>query len=125
MKVQKNALEWSVFTVSLLLTAGVVFVLLYAHVTNENRPPAIRIVTGTPHPAGDGFAVPLDVFNDGDVTAEEVEIEVALSAGGAEERSAVTLSFVPHGSRRRAWVGFKQDPSNGKLDARVVGYREP
>jgi uncharacterized protein (TIGR02588 family) len=125
MTIEKNALEWSVFAGSLALIALVVGVLSYAQITSGERPPSLRIVAGQPIPSGDDFAVPLDVFNDGDVTAEEVEIEVVLSAGGAEERSAVVIAFVPRGSKRRAWVGFKQDPSRAKLDTRVVGYREP
>jgi uncharacterized protein (TIGR02588 family) len=124
MRAEKNALEWGVFAVSLALISGVVGVLLYTHFTSENRPPSIRIVIGTPEPSGDGYAVPLDVFNDGDVTAEEVEIEV-LAGDREERRSTVVLAFVPHGSHRRAWVGFTEKPQPGRLRARVVGYREP
>jgi uncharacterized protein (TIGR02588 family) len=125
MKVEKNALEWGVFGVSLALISAVVGVLLYAHITSEHRPPSIRIVIGTPERSGDNYAVPLDVFNDGDVTAEEVEVEVVLIAEGNERRSTVVLAFVPHGSRRRAWVGFSEEPDLQRLRARVVGYREP
>lgn len=125
MTIEKNALEWSVFAVSLALIALVVGVLSYAQIAGHDRPPSLRIVTGQPRPSGEGFVVPLDVFNDGDFTAEEVEVEVTLTAGGAAERSAVVLAFVPHGSKRRAWVGFRNDPSRAKLETRVVGYREP
>lgn len=125
MRVEKNALEWGVFAVSLALISAVVGVLLYTHFTSQNRPPSIRIVLGTPERSGDGYAVPLDVFNDGDVTAEEVEIEVVLAGDREERRSAVVLAFVPHGSHRRAWVGFAEEPRPGRLRARVVGYREP
>ena len=125
MKIEKNALEWSVFGVSLLTIAAVAGVLLYAHFTSSQGPPEIRVVLGAPQPSGDGFAVPLDVINDGDATAEEVEVEVTLRAGTTEERSTVALAFVPHGSRRQAWAAFKSDPARGTLDVRVVGYREP
>jgi uncharacterized protein (TIGR02588 family) len=125
MKVQKNALEWSVFAVSLALIGGVVAALLYAQFTSHDRPPSVHAALGTPTRAGDGFAVPLEVRNEGDATAAEVEIEVTLTSGDAVERSTAVLAFVPHGSTRRAWVGFRHDPSRGRLHARVVGYREP
>ena len=37
MRVEKNALEWAVFAVSLTLISGVVGVLLYTHFTSQDR----------------------------------------------------------------------------------------
>lgn len=121
----KNALEWTVFGISLALIALVVGVLTFDHATSDNRPPSIHVVVGQPERAGAGYAVPLDVYNAGDVTAEEVEVETLLAAGPKEERSSVTLAFVPRRASRRAWVIFTRDPSTGTLTTRVVGYREP
>ena len=81
-----------------------------------------NVLVGLPVVDHEGLA---GLLGDGDVTAEDVEIEVVLTAGGAEERSAVVIALVPHGSKRRGWVGFKQDPTRAQMHTRVVGYREP
>ncbi len=72
-----------------------------------------------------GFAVPLDIRNEGDVTAESVQIEATLTMAGQVERSRVEVAMVPHQSRRRAWVSFSADPARGQLKVRAIGYEEP
>jgi uncharacterized protein (TIGR02588 family) len=123
---KKNPLEWAVFGVSLALIAGTAAMLVHAHVTSDDRPAAIVVTAGAPvTQSRGGYAVPLDVSNEGDTTAQAVVIEVTLSGRDVEERSQVELAFVPHGSRRRAWVMFTHDPQSLALRVRVVGYEEP
>ena len=121
---KKNALEWTVFGISAALIAATVVILLHAHVTSAQRPPLLVVHLGEPMARGDGFAVPLEVSNEGDTTAAGIRIEVTLSGQEGEERSEVELAFVPRGSRRRAWVAFDRFPA-GALRARVLGYEEP
>jgi uncharacterized protein (TIGR02588 family) len=125
MSVQKNRLEWMVFSLSLLLIALVLGVLLYEQLTSENLPPRLVVEIGATVRSPAGFAVPIELRNDGDRTAEAVQIEVVLVSGSEQERATATLAFVPHGSRRRAWVTFRHDPAKGSLTTRVVGYEEP
>ena len=122
---KKNALEWSVFGASLALVIATVAILVRAHVTSADRPAAIVVTVGAAVAQAGGFAVPLEVANHGDRTAQGVVIEVTLSGGVAEERNQVELAFVPHGSNRRAWVVFASDPRGGTVKARVVGFEEP
>jgi uncharacterized protein (TIGR02588 family) len=121
----KNTLEWIVFAASGMLIAGVVGVLVYGAATGGNRPPSLSITRGTAENTAGGFALPLEVRNTGDTTAEDVQIEVTLTIGSETERSEAELPFVPHRSHRRVWVTFKNEPARGRLDARVLGYREP
>jgi uncharacterized protein (TIGR02588 family) len=122
---KKNPLEWTVFAASFALIVATVVVLIYADITSAHRPPVIVVAVGTPVAQAGAYAVPLDVANEGDTTAQAVRIEVALSGSGVEERAAVEVAFVPHGSRRRAWVTFSTNPAGSTLKARVVGYEEP
>ncbi len=123
---KKNPLEWVVFGLSLALIAATAAVLVHAHLTSAQRPPMIVVTAGAPvSQAGGAYAIPLDVSNEGDITAQAVKIEVMLSGNGVNERSEVELAFVPHGSRRRAWVTFGRDPSNLALRTRVIGFEEP
>jgi uncharacterized protein (TIGR02588 family) len=121
----KNTLEWAVFALSLALIAGVAGLLLRQQFTGSHSPPSIAVTAGAAVATAGGFAVPLDVRNVGDTTAVGVTIDVSLRWEGGEERGEATLPYVPYRSRRRAWVVFRQDPRDGRLAARVLGYREP
>lgn len=121
----KNTLEWTVFAISLALIAAVAGLLLRQQLAGAQSPPSIAVTAGAPVATAGGFAVPLDVRNDGDTTAEQVTIDVSLRWAGGEERAEATLPYVPYRSRRRAWVVFPRDPRDGRLAARVLGYREP
>jgi uncharacterized protein (TIGR02588 family) len=87
--------------------------------------PDIAVRTGTPEARTDHFAVPLEVTNKGDQTAEGVHIEVVLRSGGKEESADLEIAFLPRRGRREAWVTFKTDPRLGTLEARVLGYEKP
>jgi uncharacterized protein (TIGR02588 family) len=118
---EKNTLEWTVFGLSAALVLAIAGFLVYAHLRDENRPASIRIEAGEPVPTAGGWAVPLDVFNDGDRTAEGVRIEAAFEG----ERSETELAFVPYRSHRQAWVTFTRRPASSSIQVRVVGYRDP
>jgi uncharacterized protein (TIGR02588 family) len=121
----KNPLEWTVFVVSLALIGAAAGLLVHQHVSGEHAPPSLAVTAGAPVQTAGAYAVPLDVRNDGDVTAEEVTVEATLTWAGGEARGETTLAYVPYRSSRRAWIVFTRDPRGGDLAARVVGYREP
>ena len=122
---RKNWLEWTVFALSGALIAALVGTLLYSHVAGGRRPAALVIRVGDAVRQGATYAVPIDITNEGDTTAEDVRFEVVLSDGGTSERSEGGVAFVPHGSHRRAWVTFSRDPAGATLRPRVVAYQEP
>jgi uncharacterized protein (TIGR02588 family) len=121
----KNTLEWTVFSVSVVLILGVVVVLLQQQFTAGNAPPSIVTAEGEAIETAGGFVLPIDVRNDGDVTAEEVRVEATLTWPGGTEVGETTLAFVPYRSHRRAWIAFSRNPGAGRLTVRVLGYREP
>lgn len=121
----KNRLEWTVFGVSLTLILCVVALLVREQVAGSRRPAALAVTVGEPVRTGESFAVPIDVANQGDTTAEDVRVEAVGTWGSASERGETVLPFVPYRSHRRAWLTFTRDPGSGRLTARVLGYREP
>jgi uncharacterized protein (TIGR02588 family) len=125
MTLNKNVLEWTVFGASLLLIGLVAGLLVHEHFTTGDGPAEIAVTLGEPVASSGSYAVPVDVRNGGDTTAEEVHVSVALTGGGDDETSVVTLPYVPYRSQRRAWVTFSRAPSAGRLAVRVLGYREP
>ncbi len=124
-QLDKNWLEWSVFGISLCIVVGILGFLTYESFTRGDTPPEIAIELGAPLPAESGFRVPVTMYNAGDGTAEEVMIEVTLASAGAEEISTLTVAFLPRHTSADGWVVFANDPGQGTLTARVVGYEEP
>ena len=125
-KPKKNWLEWIVFAVGLVLVLSTLSYLVYTGATMGNEPPSIEVRLGTPEQRTHNFIVPVTVINHGDKTAEGIRIEVLMESGGAEKaRGELEIPFLPRNATREGWVTFEQDPRNGQLKARVLGYEEP
>jgi uncharacterized protein (TIGR02588 family) len=123
---KKNILEWSVFAVSAVIVATVVGYLAVAALREHERPPDLRIVTGTPQSTAGGHRVPVIVRNAGEDTAENVRVEVILRDGGKElERAELDVMFVPRQSQREGAVLFQRDPRCCTIMTRVVSYEKP
>ena len=124
-KPQKNWLEWSVFALSAVLIAAVLGFLVYETAHIGNAPPDIQVQIRTPEARTGYFAVPIEVMNKGDHTAEGVHVEVTLKSGSEEQKGDFEIAFLPRRGSREAWVTFKSDPRQGTLEARVLGYEKP
>ena len=129
-RIAKHPLEWIVFAVSLVLVAGTLGSLAWDAFQEEGSPAAISIELGRPEPRGGAWAVPVTVRNQGDETAEGVNVEVILETPGAGstiqvERAGFEAAFLPRRSKREGWVTFRSDPSRGRLSGRAVGYETP
>lgn len=120
---KKNALEWSVFAISLCLIAVCIGVLGYEQVTRTGRPPQITATIQRIDQQPAGFALEILVRNSGDRTAENVQVEV--SVGGTTERAEAVIAYVPYRSERRAWLVLPSDPRDRRLVVRVLGFEEP
>lgn len=129
-RLEKNALEWAVFAVSLVIVLGTLGFLAWDLVQGGDAPPDVSVELGSPRETSGGWAVPVTVANRGDQTAEAVRVEVTLAIGngagsGEPERGEIEVAFLPRGSRREGWVTFTRPPAAGRLSARVLGYEQP
>jgi uncharacterized protein (TIGR02588 family) len=128
-KLQKNALEWSVFAVSLLLVGATLFYLGREALTAQESPPHIALKLGQPRALQNatppGFIVSVEATNKGWQTAEGVQIEVEMQRGEEKQTANFEVAFLPRHSSREGWVAFKGQPENVKLSARVLGYEIP
>ena len=124
---RKNVLEWTVFAVSLALVLGVMGYLVFSSVQLGEGPPDLEAEPGQIiHLETGKFLVPVTVRNHGDQTAADVTVEVTLLRGEEEvETAQVTLPLVPYNSERQGVVSFSEDPREGQLEARVLGYLLP
>ena len=124
---KKNLLEWMVFAVSLLMVFGILGYLVYQVAVYEEGSPDLHITyvhDPAPHAPHRYF---LRIKNDGQETAEEVQVEMVLERGGEEmETAALTLPYLPKQSVREGWLVFSKDPATADtLYARVISYKKP
>jgi uncharacterized protein (TIGR02588 family) len=125
-KPQKNAVEWTVFAISACVVALAVGYLVRAAVLHKKTPPALHIATGTAEATHAGYRIEVKVENDGDITAEEVRIEIALRRGDEEvERAELDIIYVPRKSARTGWVIFRNDPRCCEVVSRAMSYDTP
>lgn len=127
MNAQKNALEWTVFGVSIAVIATIVALLVHgAASSRDDKRPDLRVTTRAATTHSGGYLVPVVVTNDGDGTAEQARIRIALVSGKAEvETAELVIAFVPRKSRREASVVFHRDPACCEIVARTIAYEKP
>lgn len=72
------------------------------------------------------YYLPLTITNRGDVTVEDVTVEVSLAPpSGTPETSDVTIDFLAGHATEDAVVVFSEDPEVGELTVDVVSYLSP
>lgn len=123
----KNALEWMVFGVSLLLVLSMLAYLGYQAYIDQPSTPDL-VVRYYPDPTPNApLRYRVEVYNQGGETAEEVQIELTIEKGEEELESAqLNIAFAPKNSKREGWVNFKEDPMQADtLAARVMSYKRP
>lgn len=127
MNIKKNWLEWSVFSVGLMLILLLVAYLAYEAITIGTEPPIIDVQLGAAETRSGLYVIPVTLRNNGDRTAEDVMIEVTLLNGGEEvETAELSIAFLPRQSTRNGWVTFTTDPATAaRIESHVLGYQEP
>ena len=122
---KKNALEWTVFGVGLILIMATLGYLIREVVTTGSRPPELAVSLGAPRRVAHGFQVPVTVVNRGDRVAEGVSVTITLATKTEREEAVLSIPFLPHQSRREGWVTFRADPGTGDLQVGPVVYGSP
>lgn len=125
-KPEKNAIEWSVFAVSAFIVALAVGYLVVAALRGEKGPPDLHITTGAAQATHGGHRIEVKVENNGDVSAEQVRVEIVLRRGEDEvERAELDFTYVPRKSARSGWVTFRNDPRCCDVVSRAMSYDTP
>jgi uncharacterized protein (TIGR02588 family) len=119
-------LEWIVGGIGFLIVAGVLGLLLYAAINEDNPLPEVKLSVDEVRQLRTGYLVRITVINDGGLTAEGVIVEGELRRGAElVEQSRTVIEFVPSRSRKRAGLFFSRDPREFELKLRPHGYEEP
>lgn len=123
---RKNWLEWIVFGVASVLVVGTLGFLIYRTADMGDGPPVIEATVGPAERRGAGFALPVQVTNTGDQSADEVTIEITVHRGASVEQAELAVGLLPRRSRRQGWVQLAADPGGAdSIAANVRSYREP
>jgi uncharacterized protein (TIGR02588 family) len=125
-KPAKNRLEWTVFAVSLVLVLATLGFLIRESVVSGDGPPEVLARLGEPRPARSGYLVPVEVFNVGLTTAEDISVPVFLDLpDGKREEAELAIAFLPRDSQREGWVHFRSDPRQGTVSLGAIGFEVP
>lgn len=121
----RTAAEWTTFAVS----CGVLLVLIasiVAQALHEDRAasPVARITT--PARDVDGHhLVEVEVTNEGDVTAADVQVTASLVIDGETTDADQVIAFLAGGDAETVVFVFADAPSDGELTVAVSGFSAP
>lgn len=122
---KKNWLEWTVFGLSAVIILAVVAVLAFEAATVADSPPQLSISLGDAVTQPAGYSIPLTVENTGGNTAENVNLELTIEHNGETETGECQIAFVPRQSSGECWVMLSENPQDGEVKARVLGFEQP
>ena len=122
----RSLAEWVTLIVNIAILAGVFAMLTYLYVAGDGDPIMIRTEAQLDQirVAEEAFYVPVTVFNDGDVTASDVQIQADLKIGEEIETSGFSILALSGNDGETGVIAFSRDPRDGEFTVRVASYIE-
>lgn len=119
--------EWVSLSLSSLVLATVIGLVVYLWVSDRRRqPPILQVTTTDIREAAKQYYVSFKVFNAGGETAESVQVISELRVGGTVvESGEQTINFLSSQEKAEGAFVFAQDPRQAELVIRVASYRKP
>ncbi|MGY1751243.1 hypothetical protein [Modestobacter sp. SYSU DS0511] len=118
--------EYALGALGALVVLLVLGFLVHQAVFVRDSGPRLSVTTSAIEQAGDGWAVPFEVVNDGGTTAEQVQVTGVLSRDGEEvQQATATIDYVAPHSRQSGALLFSVDPGSGTLEVRPAAYTTP
>jgi uncharacterized protein (TIGR02588 family) len=123
---RRNAIEWGVLGASIAVILALVVFIAVDGLLNPEEQAELGVSALPARVVGETFVVPIEVKNEGDGPAENVDVEVVLLDGETEvDTGSVTLPFLAAHSEIEAAAVFAEDPRRHRVEARVLGYEIP
>jgi uncharacterized protein (TIGR02588 family) len=117
--------EWATFAAAAAVLLAVL-ALLTAQLFRTDEPAApVAGRTGEVREAASRFFVDVDVTNEGDLTAADVQVLAELTIAGEVVEGEQTVDFLAGGETARLVFSFDGDPRRGDLVVRVGGHSRP
>lgn len=115
------------FSIAVLILAIVIGTVSYLWLGKQEKQPPKPVVILKPVQERSGqYHVPFELTNEGDDTAESVQVVAELQIkGAAPETGEQQIDFLSsHETESGAFI-FSQDPRKGELTVRVASYKLP
>ncbi|MDQ5823874.1 MAG: hypothetical protein M3441_06620 [Chloroflexota bacterium] len=115
---ERTTAEWVSLLVSVAIVLALVGGLVYQVFARGNRPPIIEVkpLMEEVRQEGDSYYLSLDITNNGDRTAENVEVMLSLDTGeGDPETMQFQVQFLDGGETENQTVIFRNNPAEGEL----------
>ncbi|MFC3126494.1 hypothetical protein ACFOD4_15630 [Pseudoroseomonas globiformis] len=112
----------------LIMLVAVLGILLHQALLRPDTPPGIRLEAGTAEALGPGlgYHLPVTAQNLGNQTAASLRVQGEIRREGqVVETSLLEFDYVPDRSQRRGGLFFREDPRQGELVLRPLGYADP
>jgi uncharacterized protein (TIGR02588 family) len=121
-----GGLEWAVGLGSFVVVCALLGAVLFSAVTETSGMTGLSIQAGEPVRTGDVYVVPVEIRNDGDATAADLQISADLLHDGAPvDHARMQVDYVPAHSHSDGGLVFRVDPRSGELRLLLEGYRDP
>jgi uncharacterized protein (TIGR02588 family) len=121
----RRAPEWIVFGVSVLILLAIVTALIVVAFQGSNPAAPVAEAPGAVRQVGEQFFVPVEIVNEGDESAAQVQVQAELTIGGTTSTSDQVIDFLGRGERRQLTFVFDDDPAGGELAIGVVSFAAP
>ena len=122
---RRTPAEWTTLVVSALVLLGVVLAVVLE--LGKDRAPAAPVaeLVGQPEERAGRWFVEVEVTNDGDETAAEVQVTASLDVDGEVAEADQTIDFLAGGASEALVFAFDDDPAEGELSVEVAGFADP
>lgn len=124
----RSPAEWASLVISTTVVAGLIGIIVFLYVSGGANEAIIEVrpeLNQVRQEAG-SYYLPVTIANVGDVTAEDVMVEVTMTgANGQEEVSEATISFLAGRASEDVIVVFNEDPRDGEVTAEVISFLSP
>ncbi len=124
---KRTAAEWITFSIALSILSTIIGLVIYTIINDKHQPPLILIIQKqTTRKTNGQYSVPFEVVNQGDETAESVQILAELKVNNKlEETGEQQIDFLSSGEKEEGAFIFSNNPQQGQLKIRVASYKLP
>lgn len=121
----RRAPEWIVFGVSALILLAIVTALIVLAFQGSDPAAPVAEAPGAVRQVGKQFFVPIEIVNEGDESAAQVQVQAELTIGGMTSTADQVIDFLGRGERRELTFVFEDDPASGELAIGVLSFAAP
>jgi uncharacterized protein (TIGR02588 family) len=124
----RSVAEWTSLGISLAIVLTLVGLVAYQHFVGATRPPAIEVrpLLDAVRRVDGQYYVPIEITNRGDLTAQDVRVQIVL---GSEQRrgesATLAVDFLAGGATAHATVIFGEDPAQRGLTVGSTSFLGP